>query len=98
MALIPEKSDYTSIQARIKAALIGEQPKSLLPFIGNESSSNILNRLNILPDNWIKMTSDFGKIFHGPVGTTQELTAYCEHLDRKRRQGAANCHRWLDSA
>ncbi|SQH78280.1 protein of unknown function [Shewanella benthica] len=36
VALIPEKSDYTSIQTRIKAALKGEQPKSLLPFIGNE--------------------------------------------------------------
>jgi hypothetical protein len=23
------------------------------------------------------------------------LTEYCEHLDRKRRHGAANCQRWL---
>ena len=131
MALIPEKSDYTSIQARIKAALKGEQPKSLLPFIGNEkqnqpkgvnfelqdylqlvdetgriicedkrgsisaSSSKILNRLNISPDNWIKMTSDFGKIFHGPVGTTQELTNYCDHL-QKRRRHFAKCCKYLE--
>gem|GEM_PF-6158975 len=33
-----------------------------------------------------------------PVGTLQELDAYCKHLERKRRQGAANCQRWLDSA
>ena len=131
MALIPEKSDYTSIQGRIKAALKGEQPKSLLPFIGNEkrhqpkgvnfelqdylqlvdetgriiredkrgsisaSSSKILNRLNISPDNWIKMTSDFGKIFHGPVGTTQELTNYCDHL-QKRRRHFAKCCKYLE--
>ncbi|NRB26047.1 transposase [Shewanella sp.] len=131
MALIPEKSDYTSIQARIKAALKGEQPKSLLTFIGNEknnqpkgvnfelqdylqlvdetgriiredkrgsistSSSKILNRLNISPDNWIKMTSDFGKIFHGPVGTTQELTNYCDHL-QKRRRHFAKCCKYLE--
>ena len=131
MALIPEKADYTSIQARIKAALKGEQPKALLPFMGNEkqdqpkgvnfeledylqlvdetgrimredkrgsisaSTSKILNRLNISPGNWIKMTSDFGKIFHGPVGTTQELTNYCDHL-QKRRRHFAKCCKYLE--
>ena len=40
------------------------------------------------------------KVYTDPtfLGNTQELTAYCEHLERKRRQGAANCHRWLDRA
>ena len=134
MAATPETSDFTSIQKRIQAAMKGEQPTSLLPFVSNEStgmpkglmfsakdylqlvddtgrivradkrgsmspeSANILNRLNIPQENWIKLTSEFTKIFKGPVGNTQELTVYCEHLDRKRRQGAANCHRWLDSA
>ena len=95
MAQTPDKSDYSSIQARIKAALKGGQPKSLLPFMGNESSSKILNRLNISPGNWIKMTSDFGKIFHGPVGTTQELTNYCDHL-QKRRRHFAKCCKYLE--
>jgi hypothetical protein len=36
MADSPEHSEHTSIQFRIKAALNGEQPKTLLPFIGNE--------------------------------------------------------------
>ena len=132
MAATPETSDFTSIKLRIKAALNGEQPNTLLPFVGNEhkampkglmfnakdylqlvddtgrivrdgkrgsmsqESAKILKRLNIPQENWIKLTSEFTKIFKGPVGNTQELTAYCEHLDRKRRQGAANCHRWLD--
>ncbi|MCL1050779.1 transposase [Shewanella abyssi] len=131
VAQTAEQSDYTSIQARIKAALNGEQPKSLLPFIGNErlnqakginfelrdylqlvdetgrimredkrgsisgNSAKILNRLNISTENWIKLTSEFGKIFHGPVGTTQELTNYCEHL-QKRRRHFARCCKYLE--
>jgi REP element-mobilizing transposase RayT len=36
IAPTPERSDFTSIQLRIKAAIDGEQPTSLLPFTGNE--------------------------------------------------------------
>jgi REP element-mobilizing transposase RayT len=36
IAPTPEQSSFTSIQLRIKAALMGEQPTTLLPFIGNE--------------------------------------------------------------
>ena len=134
IAKTPDTSDFTSIQKRIKAAMKGEQPTSLLPFVGNErkdmpkglmfnakdylqlvddtgriirddkrgaisqSSQKLLVRLNIPQKNWLKLTCEFTKLFKGPVGTLQELDAYCEHLERKRRQGAANCHRWLDSA
>ena len=35
MAETPEKSTYTSIKTRIKSALKGEQPTTLLPFVGN---------------------------------------------------------------
>jgi hypothetical protein len=34
IAVIPESSDYTSIQRRINSAIKGEQPKELLPFVG----------------------------------------------------------------
>ncbi|MBB1269111.1 transposase [Shewanella sp. SR44-3] len=123
----PERSDHTSIQLRIKAALKGEQPNSLLPFIGNErqhqpkgiafsvqdylelvddtgriirndkrgaisaNSAKLLTRLNIPQDNWLKLTTEFGKLFHGPVGTLQELTRYCEHLEKRRRHFASCC-------
>jgi len=63
----------------------------------SQSSQQLLDRLNIPQENWLKLTCEFTKLFKGPVGTLQELDAYCEHLERKRRQGAANCHRWLDS-
>ena len=61
----------------------------------SSSSQDILNRLNIPADNWLKITTEFGTLFKGAVGALPALTEYCEHLDRKRRQGAANCQRWL---
>jgi hypothetical protein len=128
----PEYSDHTSIQLRIKAALKGEQPKHLLPFIGNErqlssknsqpkgiafalkdylelvddtgriirndkrgaistNSAKLLTRLNIPQENRLKLTTEFGKLFHGPVGTLQELTRYCEHLEKRRRHFSSCC-------
>jgi len=35
IASTPENSDFTSIQQRIKAAINGEQPQALSPFVGN---------------------------------------------------------------
>ncbi|QFU22202.1 transposase [Shewanella eurypsychrophilus] len=64
--------------------------------ISSESQA-ILTRLNIPQENWIKLTTDFSRLFKGPVGTIQELDIYCEHLERKRRQGAANCQIWFSS-
>ncbi|ACA87231.1 hypothetical protein [Shewanella woodyi] len=122
-----ENSDHTSIQLRVNAALKGEQPTQLLPFIGDErlnqpkginftlkdylelvdetgrvirddkrgsiskNCTKILTRLNISSDNWIKLTSEFGKLFHGPVGETQSLTRYCEHLQKRRRHFSKSC-------
>ena len=127
MASSPEKSDFTSIKLRVKAALSGEQPKQLLPFIGNErvhqpkgiafsltdylilvdetgrviradkrgaissSAEAILNRLNIPAANWIKIVAEFGQLFHGPVGTLEEFSRYCEHLDKRRRHFSKCC-------
>jgi len=121
MATTPEQSDYTSLKLRVTAALKGEQPTKLLPFIGNErmhqpkgiafplkyylelvdetgriirddkrsaisaNAENILNRLNIPAENWLKIITEFGTLFHGPVGTLQELSRYYEHLEKRRR-------------
>ena len=35
----------------------------------SENSGELLTRLNITHDNWLKLTTEFGKLFHGPVGT-----------------------------
>jgi hypothetical protein len=37
----------------------------------NVSSAKLLTRLNIPQDNWLKLTTEFGKLFHGPMGTLQ---------------------------
>jgi hypothetical protein len=132
IASTPEQSDHTSIQLRIQAALKGEQPSNLLPFIGNERQrssktvepngiafalkdylelvddtgrvirddkrgaigeklAKLLTRLNIPQENWLKLTTQFGKLFHGPMGTLQELSSYCEHLQKRRRHFATSC-------
>ncbi|WP_025822655.1 transposase [Shewanella marina] len=131
IAKTPEASDYTSVKRRIKAAMKGEQPSELLPFIGNEhanmhnglmfsvqdylqlvddtgrqlrdgklgaiaaSTLAILSRLNIPLENWLKITSEFHELFKGAVGTLQELTQYCEHLEKRRRHGAQMCQQML---
>ncbi|ACA88554.1 transposase [Shewanella woodyi] len=59
------------------------------------NSTKILTQLNISSDNWIKLTSEFGELFHGPVGNTQELTSFCEHL-QKRRRHFAKCCKYLE--
>ncbi|GAB1065332.1 MAG: transposase [Shewanella algae] len=56
-------------------------------------TTTILNRLNIPVGNWLKLTTDFSRLFKGPVGTLESLTDYCIHLQRRRRQGAANCQK-----
>ncbi|WOT03987.1 transposase [Shewanella youngdeokensis] len=127
MADTPEQSDYTSLKLRVTAALKGEQPKTLLPFIGHErehqpkgiafmlsdylelvdetgriirddkrgeisaNAESILNRLNIPTANWVKIVAEFGQLFHGPVGTLQELSRYSEHLEKRRRHFAKSC-------
>jgi hypothetical protein len=56
----------------------------------SSTSQDILNRLNISADNWLKITTEFGSLFKGAVGALPALTEYYEHLERKRRQGASN--------
>ena len=63
----------------------------------SSASMQVLERLNIPEENWMKLSTEFSRLFKGAVGTLEALDVYCEHLERKRRQGAANCHRWFDS-
>ena len=40
-------------------------------------------RLNIEPENWIKLTTQFSRVFHGAVGRERKITAYCETLQKR---------------
>ncbi|MBQ4798710.1 transposase [Pseudoalteromonas sp. MMG006] len=55
----------------------------------------LLERVNISPENWLKLTTDFTHVFHGAVGKPQSHVSYCEHLNKKRRVNFSNCKKLL---
>ncbi|ASP49747.1 transposase [Cognaticolwellia beringensis] len=55
----------------------------------------LLQRLNIGSENWLTLTKDFRKLFHGAVGHTAALTAYYQHHEAKRRQNLKCCEKLL---
>jgi hypothetical protein len=55
----------------------------------------LLNRLNISPDNWLTLSKDFRKLFHGAVGHGDVLADYCEHKGLKRRTNVTCCDKLL---
>ncbi|MCE9688367.1 transposase, partial [Shewanella sp. AS16] len=61
MAATPEQSNHTSIQLRIQAALKGEQPPNLLPFIGNERD-NQPNGIVFSLQDYLELIDDTGRI------------------------------------
>ena len=58
------------------------------------STTNILHRLNIPLENWLKITHEFKYLFTGPVGTLEDLTRYCARLGKKRVAHANSCRHW----
>ena len=44
-------------------------------------TSNILARLHISEESWLKLTTDFEGIFTGASGTAEHLCEFSEHLD-----------------
>ena len=61
MAVTPETSDFTSIKLRIKAALNGEQPNTLLPFVGNEHKAMPKGLMFNVKD-YLQLVDDTGRI------------------------------------
>ena len=55
----------------------------------------LLERLNISSENWLKLTTQFTRVFHGAVGRPTSQASYCENLNRKRRANTSNCERLL---
>jgi len=51
----------------------------------------LLERLNISSENWLKLTTQFTRVFHGAVGRPASQEGYCENLNRKRRANISNC-------
>lgn len=55
----------------------------------------LLERVNISPENWLKLTTQFTRVFHGAVGRPSSHESYCENLGRKRRVNMSNCEKLL---
>ncbi|MBH0014518.1 hypothetical protein I6F66_20940 [Pseudoalteromonas sp. NZS100_1] len=55
----------------------------------------LLERVNISPENWLKLTTQFTRVFHGAVGSPTSQASYCENLNRKRRANISNCQKLL---
>ena len=55
----------------------------------------LLSRLNINPENWLTLTKDFRRLFHGAVGHSDALADYCEHKGLKRRTNLSCCNKLL---
>jgi len=60
-----------------------------------ENQPVLLTRLNINPENWLTLSKDFRKLFHGAVGHSDVLTGYCEHKGLKRRTNVNCCDKLL---
>lgn len=63
-------------------------------YIGNINLP-LLERLNISPENWLKLTTQFARVFHGAVNRPSSQASYCENLNRKRRANICNCKKLL---
>ncbi len=55
----------------------------------------LLERVNISSENWLKLTTQFTRVFHGAVGRPISQASYCENLNRKRRANISNCEKLL---
>jgi hypothetical protein len=60
--------------------------------------ANILARLHISNESWLKLTTDFEVIFTGAVGTAEHLSEFSEHVGLQRAHGIANAKACLNSA
>ena len=54
---------------------------------------NILTRLNISTENWLVLTTQFRKVFHGAVGNAEALTEFCQHQHLKKRAAVSVCQK-----
>jgi hypothetical protein len=64
----------------------------------NEKTSDILVKLHISDESWLKLTREFEYIFTGAVGTAEHLCEFSEHIGLKRTHGIANAQACLNSA
>jgi hypothetical protein len=60
--------------------------------------SNILARLHISDESWLKLTTDFECLFTGAAGMAEHLCEFSKHVGLKRTHGIKNAKACLNSA
>ena len=83
-------SDYLEL-VELTGRVIREDKRGRIP----NKLPPILQRLNIEPDRWLKLTTSFESIFKDLVGSPTALGKAVELLDRKRRSNLKNCQTLL---
>ena len=61
-------------------------------------TAQILSRLHISDESWLKLTTNFEGIFTGAVGTAEHLCEFTEHVGLKRVHGIVNAQACMNSA
>jgi hypothetical protein len=61
-------------------------------------TANILSRLHLSDERWLKLTTNFEGIFTGAVGTAEHLCEFTQHVGLKRAHGKANAQACLSNA
>ena len=64
----------------------------------DSKTAQILSRLHISDESWLKLTTNFEGIFTGAVGTAEHLCEFTENIGLKRAHGKANAQACLNSA
>ena len=62
----------------------------------DDALPSILTRLNVSPDNWLKLTTQFEHFFKGAVGSPDAISKFCQNQKLKRRQNISNSKDLLD--
>jgi len=61
-------------------------------------AAEVLSRLHISDESWLKLTTNFEGMFTGAVGTAEHLCEFTENVGLKRTHGIANAQACLNSA
>lgn len=61
----------------------------------DEKQPEILKRLGISAENWLTLTTQFTKSFHGAVGHADVLNDFCQHQTLSRRTTLSVCNKLL---
>ena len=62
------------------------------------NSANILARIHISDESWLKLTKYFEGLFKGAAGTLAHLCEFSGHVGLQRTHGIANAEACLNSA